>query len=176
MKLTVARIGRAHGLKGEVSVEVHTDIPEQRLVPGERFETDPADAGPLTVAASRTQGARWYVRFEEVTSKEQAEVVRNAHLVIDGEESDEDDAWFVHEIVGLTAIRPDGEVLGTVTDLLTMPAQDLLEVKQADGYRAMIPFVDEFVPEVNIDDATITITPPHGLLSGEQPEDTGETH
>ena len=176
MKLNVARIGRAHGLKGEVSVEVRTDIPEERLAPGETYETDPADAGPLTVAASRTQGGRWYVRFEEVTTREQADAVRDAELVIDGENSDEDDAWYVHELVGLTAIRPDGEILGTVTDLLSMPAQDLLEIKQADGHRAMIPFVDEFVPEVDIEAATITLTPPHGLLSGEQPEDTGETH
>lgn len=176
MKLTVARIGRAHGLKGEVSVEVRTDIPEERLVPGKTYETEPAAIGPLTVAAVRTQAGRWYLRFEEITTREQAEAARNAELVIDGEESDEDDAWYVHELVGLTAIRPDGEVLGTVTDLLSMPAQDLLEIKQPDGHRAMIPFVDEFVPEVDMDAETITLTPPYGLLSGEEPEDTGETH
>src|SRR5690554_2424038 len=176
MKLNVARIGRAHGLKGEVSVEVRTDIPEERFAPGEIYETEPAAAGPLTVTASRTQGGRWYVRFAEVTSKEQADAVRDAELMIDGAESDEDGAWYVHELVGLTAIRPNGEILGTVTDLLSMPAQDLLEIKQADGHRAMIPFVDEFVPEVDMDAETITLTPPYGLLSGEEPEDTGETH
>lgn len=176
MKLTVARIGRAHGLKGEVSVEVRTDIPQERLAPGATYHTEPASAGPLTIAAARTQAGRWYVRFLEITSREQAEGVRDVELVIDGEESDEDDAWYVHELVGLTAIRPDGEVIGTVTDLLNMPAQDLLEIKQADGHRAMIPFVDEFVPQVDIEAATITLTPPYGLLSGEQPEDAGETH
>ncbi len=176
MKLTVARIGRPHGLKGEVSVELHTDIPEDRLVEGEEFETEPASAGPLTVVSARTQGGRWYVRFEQIEGREAAEQARGVELLIDGEESDEEDAWFVHELVGLTAVRPDGEVIGTVKDLLSMPAQDLLVVGQADGHQAMVPFVDEFVPEVDIEAGTVTLTPPYGLLSGEQPEATGETH
>lgn len=175
MKLTVARIGRAHGLKGEVSVELHTDIPEERLAPGETLETEPVSAGPLTVESTRTQSGRWYVRFEGMTDREGADAVRGVELVIDAEESDEDDAWFVHELVGLAAMRPDGERLGEVVDLLTMPAQDLLVVKQPNGHRAMVPFVEEFVPEVDIDAGTVTLTPPYGLLSGEQPENTGET-
>ena len=176
MNLTVARIGRAHGLKGEVTVEVRTDIPEERLVPGEVYETEPASAGPLTIESVRTQGGRWYLRFDEIGSREAADDVRGVELVIDGEESDEDDAWYVHELVGLTAQRPDGETLGEVVDLLSMPAQDVLVVKQPDGHRAMIPFVDEFVRDVDLDAGTVTLTPPYGLLSGETPEATGETH
>ena len=176
MNLTVARIGRAHGLKGEVTVEVRTDIPEERLVPGEVYETEPASAGPLTIESVRTQGGRWYLRFDEIGNREAADDVRGVELVIDGEESDEDDAWYVHELVGLTAQRPDGETLGEVVDLLSMPAQDVLVVKQPDGHRAMIPFVDEFVPDVDLEAGTVTLTPPYGLLSGETPEATGETH
>lgn len=176
MKLTVARIGRAHGLKGEVSVELRTDIPEQRFAPGETYETEPAAPGPLTVAASRTQAGRWYVRFDEVTTREQADAIRNVQLVVDGAQSDEDDAWYVHQLVGLTAVRPGGEVIGIVTDVLNMPAQDLLEVREPDGHHAMVPLVDEFVPQVDLEGGTITLTPPHGLMSGEEPEETGETH
>ncbi|WP_062072903.1 ribosome maturation factor RimM [Demequina sediminicola] len=176
MELTVARIGRAHGLKGEVTVEVRTDIPEERLVPGASFDTDPAAAGPLTVTAVRTQSQRWYVKFAEVASREDADAVRGVSLVIDGDESDEDDAWYVYELVGLSVVRPSGEVVGEVADLLSMPAQDLLVVKQVSGKRAMIPFVDEFVPEVDLEARAVTITPPYGLLDGESPEETGETH
>ncbi|WP_430867128.1 ribosome maturation factor RimM [Demequina aurantiaca] len=176
MKLTVARIGRAHGLKGEVSVELHTDIPEERLIPGERFDTEPAEAGPLTVVKARTQSGRWYVVFKEITSRELADAARGATLTIEGEESDEDDAWYVHELVGLTVFRPDGTEVGKVVDLQSMPAQDLLIVKQATGERAMIPFVDEFVPEVDIEGGRVVVTPPYGLLAGETPEATGETH
>ncbi|MFV0634806.1 ribosome maturation factor RimM [Demequina sp.] len=176
MKLTVARIGRAHGLKGEVSVELRTDIPEDRLVPGEQYETEPASAGPLTITNVRTQAGRWYLRFDEITHRDAAEAARGVELVLDGDESDEDDAWYVHELVGLTAVRPDGEHVGEVVDLLSMPAQDLLVVKQPGGHRAMIPFVEEFVPEVDIEAGTVIVTPPYGLLAGESAEETGETH
>lgn len=176
MKLTVARIGRAHGLKGEVTVELHTDIPAERLAVGARFDTEPAAAGPLTVVKTRTQAGRWYVLFEEITTRELADAARGAELTIDGEESDEDDAWFVHELVGLAVVKPDGTAVGTVVDLQSMPAQDLLIVKQSSGERAMIPFVDQFVPEVDIDGGRVVVTPPYGLLAGEEPEVTGEAH
>ncbi|SEJ49621.1 ribosome maturation factor RimM [Demequina mangrovi] len=175
MRLTVARIGRAHGLKGEVSVELRTDIPEDRLVPGEVFDTEPASAGPLTVGRVRVQAGRWYVQFEELRNRDAAEAARGVELTIDGEESDEDDAWYVHQLVGLAVVRPDGSAVGEVVDLVTMPAQDLLVVKQPGGHRAMIPFVEEFVPEVDIDAGRVVVTPPYGLLAGEEPEVTGET-
>ncbi|WP_061960452.1 ribosome maturation factor RimM [Demequina flava] len=176
MKLTVARIGRAHGLKGELTVEVRTDIPEDRLVPGEVYETEPATAGPLTIENVRTQSGRWYVRFEEIATREEADAVRGVELVLDGDESDEEDAWYVHELVGLGVQRPSGEVLGEVVDLQSMPAQDLLVVRQGSGSRAMIPFVEEFVQEVDLEAGHVIVTPPYGLLDGEQPEQTGETH
>lgn len=176
MKLTVARIGRAHGLKGEVTVELHTDIPAERLTDGARFDTEPATAGPLTVVKTRTQAGRWYVVFAEITSRELADAARGTELIIEGEESDEEDAWYVHELVGLAVVRPDGTEVGKVVDLQSMPAQDLLIVKQPGGQRAMIPFVEEFVPEVDVAAGRVVVTPPYGLLAGEEPEATGETH
>lgn len=175
MRVTVARIGRAHGLRGEVSVELRTDIPEDRLVPGERYMTEPASAGPLTIAKVRAQANRWYLQFEEIGDRDAAEAARGVELVLDAEESDEEDAWFVQELVGLAAVRPDGTALGTVVDLVSMPAQDLLVVKQPGGERAMIPFVEEFVPEVDLQAGRVVLTPPYGLLAGEEPETTGET-
>ncbi|WP_084040408.1 ribosome maturation factor RimM [Demequina sp. NBRC 110053] len=175
MKLTVARIGRAHGLKGEVTVEVRTDIPEDRLLPGEEYETEPASAGPLTIAGVRTQAGRWYLRFDQIASREAAEAARGVELVIDGDESDEEDAWYVHELVGLAAVRSSGEAIGEVIDLLSMPAQDILVVKEPNGHRAMIPFVEDFVVEVDVEAGTVVVEPPYGLLSGEEPEATGET-
>ncbi|WP_084075662.1 ribosome maturation factor RimM [Demequina sp. NBRC 110052] len=175
MNVTVARIGRAHGLKGELSVELRTDLPEERLARGAVLATEPADAGPLTVAGTRVQAGRWYVRFEEITDRTAAEAARGVELVADVDPDEEDEAWFVQDLVGLTAVRPDGERLGEVVDLMSMPAQDLLVVKQAGGHRAMIPFVDEFVADVDLDEGRIVLTPPYGLLAGEEPEATGET-
>jgi len=175
MRLTVARIGRAHGLKGAVSVELRTDIPADRLVPGEVFDTEPASAGPLTVDKVRVQAGRWYVHFAEIRSREEADAARGVELTIDGAESDEDDAWYVHQLVGLAVVRPDGEEVGEVVDLMTMPAHDLLVVRQPGGHRAMIPFVEDFVPEVDVEAGRVVVTPPYGLLAGEEPESTGET-
>jgi 16S rRNA processing protein RimM len=175
MKLTVARIGRAHGLKGEVSVELHTDIPEDRFADGTELETDPTDAGPLTVVRTRTQAGRWYVTFAEVNSREDADAVRGVELVVDEEESKEEDAWYLHELIGLRAERPNGDLVGEIVDLEHPPAHDLLIVKEPGGTRARIPFVEAFVPEVDIEGGRVVIDPPHGLLAGEEPEVTGET-
>ena len=175
MKVTVAHIGRPQGLKGEVSLDLRTDIPQERLSPGSVLETIPADAGPLTVATSRTASGRWYVSFSGVADRSAAEELRGIELIAEADDGDEDDAWYVHELVGLRVERPDGEILGKVTDLLTMPAQDLLEIKQANGVKALIPFVEEFVPEVDIEGGRVVVTPPYGLLAGEEPIVTDET-
>lgn len=175
MKVTVAHIGRPQGLKGEVSLDLRTDIPEERLSPGSVLETIPADAGPLTVATSRTASGRWYVGFAGVADRNAAEELRGIELIAEADDGDEDDAWYVHELVGLRVERPNGEVLGKVTDLLTMPAQDLLEIKQTNGVKALIPFVEGFVPEVDIEGGRVVVTPPYGLLAGEEPIVTDET-
>jgi len=176
MNVTVARIGRAHGLKGDVTLDVRTDIPHERFVVGARFDTIPATAGPLTLARVRTQGSSWVVGFEELRDRTAAEGARGVELVIEANPEEEDDAWYVHDLVGLRAERPDGSLIGTVTQVLAMPAHDVLEVLQEDGHRALIPFVEPFVPEVDIDNSRVVLTPPYGLLSGETPEATGETH
>lgn len=175
MKVTVARIGKAHGLKGEVSLELRTDIPETRLVQGATFETEPSSVGPLTLLRSRTQAGRWYAAFAEITDRDAADNARGVVLLVEAAGDEEEDAWYVHELVGLAAVRPDGSEVGEVVDLLDLPAHDVLVVRQPSGFRAMIPFVEAFVPEVDIEGGRVVITPPFGLLEGEEPEATGET-
>ncbi len=175
MIVTVARISRAHGLKGEVSLDVRTDVPEQRLTVGAQYQTEPASAGPLTISKVRTQAGKWWVQFEQISDRNGAEAARGVALVMEADSQEEEDAWYVHDLVGLRVERPDGTVLGEVTDLIDMPAHDLLEVRQPDGHVALIPFVEEFVPEVDAAGGRVIVTPPYGLLSGETPENTGET-
>ncbi len=176
MHLTVARIGRAHGLKGEVSVEIHTDIPDERFGAGAVLATEPADAGPLTVVRTRTQASRWYVTFAEVTTREQADAIRGVELVVDAAETEnEADAWYLHELMGLRVERTDGALVGEVMGLEHPPAHDLLIISETGGTRAAIPFVEAFVPEVDIEGGRVVIDPPHGLLAGEEPEVTDET-
>lgn len=167
MHLIIARIGRAHGLKGEVSLDLRTDIPDERLAPGTVVETDPASAGPLTVVSTRTQGEYWYGTFAGINDREAAEGLRGVLLVVEEDASDEEDAWYPHELVGLRAERPTGEVVGEVTGLEHLPAQDLLLVRQAGGFLARIPFVKAIVPVVDIPGGRVVVDPPFGLLAGE---------
>jgi 16S rRNA processing protein RimM len=167
MDLVVARVGRAHGLGGEVSVELRTDIPERRFVVGAVFQTDPAGAGPLELTATRHDSGRWYLRFAEATDRDAAEGLRGVLLVVAQDESDEDDAWYPHELIGLRAERPTGEVVGTVSGLEHPPAHDLMLIREPGGTTARIPFVAAMVPVVDVAGGRVVVDPPFGLLAGE---------
>lgn len=167
MDLVVARIGRAHGLGGEVSVELRTDIPEQRFALGAILATDPPGVGPLTIAATRSDAGRWFLRFAEATDRTAAEDLRGVLLTVEGDASDEPDAWYPHELIGLRAERPTGEVIGTVSGLEHPPAHDLLLVREPGGTTARIPFVVAMVPVVDVAGGRVVVDPPYGLLAGE---------
>lgn len=167
MELTVATVGRAHGLRGEVALDVRTDTPEERLAVGQVLRTDPADAGPLTVARVRHQGGRWYAGFAEVADRTAAEALRGVALVVEADASDEEDAWYPHELAGLRAERPDGSPLGEVVGLEPAPAHDLLVVREPSGATALVPFVRALVPVVDVPGGRVVVDPPGGLFSGD---------
>lgn len=168
MELIVARIGRPHGLGGEVSLELRTDIPEERLAIGAALATDPPSAGPLTMTATRQQADLWYARFAGVTDRTAAESLRGVLLVVDECASREADAWYPSELVGLRAERPDGSEVGKVVGIETLPAQDLLVVREPSGAESRIPFVTALVPVVDVAGGRIVVDPPYGLLAGEE--------
>jgi 16S rRNA processing protein RimM len=165
MQLQVARIGKPHGIRGEVTVQVLTDAPGDRFVPGTEFVVEPASAGPLTVESARWNKDILLLAFEQIETRNQAETLRGAKLFIETEELDEDDdeGWYEHELVGLEA-RVGPRVVGKVAALHTMPVQDLLVVEDADGKEILIPFVEQIVPEVNVAEGYILLTPPDGLF------------
>ncbi|MDQ0923039.1 16S rRNA processing protein RimM [Pseudarthrobacter sp. W1I19] len=174
MQLQVARIGKPHGIRGEVTVQVLTDAPEDRFVPGTEFVVEPASAGPLTVSSARWNKDILLLGFEEITTRNEAETLRGAKLFIDTEELDEDDddGWYEHELVGLEA-RVGSQVVGKVAALNTMPVQDLLVVTTPGGEEILIPFVEQIVPEVNIEEGFILLTPPDGLFELNVDQDAG---
>jgi 16S rRNA processing protein RimM len=165
MQLQVARIGKPHGFRGEVTVQVLTDAPADRFVPGTDFVVEPASAGPLTVESARWNKDILLLAFEGIETRNQAETLRGAKLFIETEELDEDDdeGWYEHELVGLEA-RVGSRVVGKVAALHTMPVQDLLVVEDADGKEILVPFVEQIVPEVNVAGGYILLTPPDGLF------------
>ena len=166
-RLTVARLGKPHGLRGEIALELRTDIPDERLADGAVLETVPASAGPLTVEYTRTAGDRWYAAFVEIPDRSAAENARGVELVVDAEDSDEEDAWYPHELVGLRAELADGTVVGTVKGLEHLPAHDMLVVLETGGVRTLVPFVRAIVPTVDVAGGRVVLTPPGGLLASD---------
>jgi 16S rRNA processing protein RimM len=164
MQRVVARIGRAHGLKGEVSVEVRTDVPGERFVPGAVFVTEPASAGPLTLDTARDHSGVLVLRFVEAPDRAAAEELRGVQLLVETTASDEPDAWYEDELVGLAARTPDGDPLGQVVRLDTGGAQDLLVVRTPDGRDVLVPFVTALVPEVDVRGGAVVVDPPGGLF------------
>jgi 16S rRNA processing protein RimM len=173
VQLVVARIGRAHGIKGEVTVEVRTDEPEDRLAPGALLATEPAAVGPLRIATGRVHSGRLLLRFEGVADRTAAEALRNTLLIaeIDPEETPEDpEEFYDHQLVDLEVVTRDGRTVGRIEEIAHLPAQDLLVVRRADGGEALIPFVHEIVPEIDLDAQRAVVDPPPGLLDEGGPQ------
>jgi 16S rRNA processing protein RimM len=176
MQVVVGRIGRAHGLGGDVSVEVRTDEPERRLGIGAVLLTDPASVGPLTIANGRVHSGRLLLRFAEIESRTAAETLRGTLLLVEVDPSElpeDDDEWYDFQLTGLAAVRPDGTPLGTVTEVVHLPAQDLLAVRTADEREVLVPLVHEIVPDVDVPAGRVVIDPPLGLFEDldEQPDE-----
>lgn len=167
MELVVARIGRAHGLRGEVVLEVRTDDPGRRLTVGAVLRTEPASAGPLRIASTREHSGQLLVKFAQVPDRTAAEALRGTELVTEVDASDEADAWYLHELAGLQARRVDGSVLGTIDGVEHLPAQDVLVLREPDGARTLVPFIEAFVPEVDVAGGFVVLDPPPGLLASD---------
>ena len=169
--MVVGRIGRPHGVRGQVTVEVRTDDPDLRFAPGATLLTDPAARGPLTVT-----GARWHSGTllltlagpdgTVVADREAADVLRNTQLLVPVEdlpELEDPDSFYDHQLVGLAAVLPDGTVLGEVTSV-RHEGTELLVVRRPDRPDLLVPFVSAIVPEVDLAAGRLVVDPPEGLL------------
>jgi 16S rRNA processing protein RimM len=164
--VVVGRIGRPHGVRGEVTVEVRTDDPDLRFVPGAVLRTEPASRGPLTVTGRRWNRDILLLTFEGIESREAAEEVRNTELLValaDLPELEDPDAFYDHQLVGLSARLTDGSVLGEVAAVRHEGA-DLLVVRRSDGGELLVPFVAAIVPTVDLTGGFVVVDPPEGLL------------
>jgi 16S rRNA processing protein RimM len=172
MQVTVGRIGRPHGIRGEVVVGVRTDEPDVRFAVGSRLDTD--SGGPLTVASVRWQSGELIVRFDGVRDRTAAGELRGVWLSVDSGtlgSPDDPDEFRDHELIGLSVQTADGSVVGVVADVLHY-GQDLLEVRPTDAGPAagdiLVPFVKAIVPEVDLAAGRLVIDPPPGLLNPEE--------
>jgi 16S rRNA processing protein RimM len=167
MQLVVGRIGRPHGVHGEVVVDIRTDSPELRYAVGSVFKTDPATAGPLTVETLRPHQGRFLVTFEGYADRDMADQLRGVLLCVDSatiSDPEDPEEFNDHQLVGLRVELASGERLGEVVRIEHAPASDLLIVRLADGRTGMVPFVRAIVPEVDVAGGKVVLTPPDGLF------------
>jgi 16S rRNA processing protein RimM len=164
--VVVGRIGRPHGVRGEVTVEVRSDDPDLRFYVGAVLATDPASRGPLTVTGKRWHRDVLLLTIEGIHSREDAETLRNTELLVDIAdlpELEDPDSFYDHQLVGLTARLTDESELGEVTAVRHEGA-DLLVVRRPEGGDLLIPFVAAIVPTVDLAGGFLVVDPPEGLL------------
>jgi 16S rRNA processing protein RimM len=165
-RVVVGRIGRAQGIRGEVTVEVRTDAPEERFSPGAVLLLSGRAGLPatLTVEGYRWQNGRLILSVVGIGDRTAAETLRGAILEaeVDLTEGDEDE-YHDLALVGLSVRRGDGTELGTVGEVLHLPGQDVLAVSRADGAELLVPFVRQIVPEVDIAGGFVVVQLPEGL-------------
>ena len=161
-RLVVGRIAKAHGIQGEVAIDVLSDEPA-RFAPGARmFAGDRA----LTVATSRSHHDRLLVRFDDVPDRSAAEALQGEELTIPADEARAlDDEWsfFPHQLAGLTVTDEDGRTLGTMDRVDESPSADLWVVR-AHGREVLVPAVRDIIIRVDLDARTIVFRPPEGLF------------
>ena len=190
--LRVCRIGRAQGMKGEVTVQVFTDEPEWRFEPGSVLYS--RDGGTeYVVESSRTFKSRWIIKLEGCDDRDASEALNGTELYGEADDPDDmlaEDEWYPKDLIGLEArideenglgVRP-GLVIGKVVDVIDSPAQSLLKIRlnepvtvgtAKDGTpvvekTTLVPFVGEIVPEIDLEEGYLTIDPPGGLIPGMQ--------
>ena len=173
IEVVVGRIGKPHGLRGEVTVDVRTDEPDRRFAVGTplRAEPRPGSANPLstlTVARTRWHQGVLLATFEEIADRTAAEAARGTvlHTRIAADESPEDpDEYYDHQLVGLAAYDLDGRELGEVMALVHGGAQDLLTIRTPDRREALVPFVKALVPEVDLAGGRVVVADRPGLVT-----------
>jgi 16S rRNA processing protein RimM len=180
MRVIVGRIGRPHGIRGEVIIGVRTDEPDLRFAVGAAVDAGPSPDGevpagraPLRVAAARWHSGQLLVAFAGVTDRTAASELTGRWLSVDSSQlpaAPDPDEFRDHELIGLAVRTPGGEAVGVVTDVLHY-GQDLLVVQRpAAGPDVLVPFVKAIVPEVDVAAGVVVIDPPPGLLDLAQAE------
>jgi 16S rRNA processing protein RimM len=169
MDLVVGRVVKAHGVTGEVVVEIRTDDPDIRFTPGSSLRGRRSRGGPesrYVVESSREHSGRLLVRLDGVADRSAADALRGTLFVVDSEELppiEDPDEFYDHQLEGLQVVTTTGTAVGSVAEVLHTAAGELLSVRTEEG-EVLVPFVSAIVTSVSLADQTIEIDPPDGLL------------
>jgi len=159
MRLLVGRIGRAHGIAGEATIEVRSDEPQLRFAIGARVQTD--TRGDLTITSHRLHNGTLLLGFAGVTDRNGVEALRDTLLYADVDitEQSAPNEYHVMQLIGCQAFLESGELFGELTDVLNLPGQDVLSIATASG-EVLIPFVQQLVPHVDVLARKVIVIPP----------------
>lgn len=163
MRVVIGRIGRPHGIRGDVTIEPRTDDPDLRFASGSTVLTE---SSSLTIEKSAWHGTRLIVKFVGVGDRSEAESLRGTWLEIErgpGERPDDPDEYYDTDLVGMSATLPSGAHFGIVREILHLPGQDVVAIDRS-GTEVLLPFVREFVLDVDLDSKRMTVEPPPGLV------------
>ncbi len=166
MRVVVARIGRALGVRGDVLIDSRTDEPERRFIAGAPLLVADSDR-VLFIESVRPHGNRLCLHFQDIDDRTAAEGLTGLLLEVErvpGERPEDPDEYYDDDLLGLNVVTEDGDPIGTVAEVLHLPAQDVLAVRAADDREILVPFVSEIVPEVDLDAGRVIVRPPEGLL------------
>ena len=169
MDLVVGRVVRAHGITGELVVDVRTDDPETRFAPGAPLRARPKSGQERTyvVESAREHSGRLLLRLTGVADRNSADALRGNLFIVDSQELppiDDPDEFYDHQLEGLRVVTTDGRLVGNVKEVLHTAAGELLSVTSETGSEVLVPFVSAIVTEVSLSDQTIEVDPPEGLL------------
>ncbi len=160
MRLLVGRIGRAHGILGEATIEVRTDNPADRFAIGARVQSDAH--GDLVIKSYRIHNGILLLGFENILDRNAVEKLKDTLLYCDVDihaPSESGDDYHVLQLIGCKAILESGEEFGTVSEVVNLPGQDLLAITTSTG-EVLIPFVHQLVPVVDVKNRRLTVIPP----------------
>ncbi len=169
MDLVVGRVVRAHGITGELVVEVRTDDPDTRFAPGARLRARPKNGPERTyvIDSAREHSGRLLVRLDGVADRNAADALRGNIFLVDTEDLppiDDPDEFYDHQLEGLRVVTTDGRLVGNISEVLHTGAGELLSVTSEAGAEILVPFVSAIVTEVSLENQTVEIDPPEGLL------------
>lgn len=173
IELVVGRIGKPHGIRGEVTVDVRTDEPDRRFAVGTTLRAEPPKGSATALRSVTVKSLRWHqgvllLGLEEVGSRNDAETVRGLvlHASIDASATPDDpDEFYDHQLIGLAAHDVDGTHLGEVIKVVHGGAQDLLQIRTPDRRDTLVPFVKALVPEVDLAGNRVVVADRPGLVT-----------
>ncbi len=162
----IGTIVAAHGIRGAVKVQSHSDVPgrfgrlEEVLV-----GASPEDVTTMTVADVSETGSRVLVHLSESADRDSAEALVGRNLYVTDQEMEEppEGRYFIHDLIGCRMETPEGDARGTVRDVMLLPANDVYVVEYR-GFEVLVPAVPDFIKSVNTAEKRIVVMPVPGLF------------